>query len=86
MRDEDKPFVMYRKGPMNFTIVPRGRADLLTRIGRDTIAHCSTLTYDFEREEIRLTCAPFPGNGVGALRGEIGFGFDQAAGATDPPS
>jgi hypothetical protein len=24
MRDEDKPFVMYRKGPMNFTIVPRG--------------------------------------------------------------
>lgn len=65
---------------------PRGRADLLTRIGRDTIAHCSTLTYDFEREEIRLTCAPFPGNGVGALRGEIGFGFDQAAGATDPPS
>lgn len=24
MRDEDKPFVLYRKGPMNFTIVPRG--------------------------------------------------------------
>ena len=26
MRDEDKPFVLYRKGPMNFTIVPRGMA------------------------------------------------------------
>lgn len=25
MRDQDKPFVLYRKGPMNFTIVPRGR-------------------------------------------------------------
>lgn len=24
MRDEDKPFVLYRKGPSNFTIVPRG--------------------------------------------------------------
>jgi hypothetical protein len=24
MRDEDKPFVLYRKGPMSFTIVPRG--------------------------------------------------------------
>lgn len=24
MRNEDKPFVLYRKGPMNFTIVPRG--------------------------------------------------------------
>jgi hypothetical protein len=24
MRDQDKPFVLYRKGPMNFTIVPRG--------------------------------------------------------------
>ena len=24
MRDADKPFVLYRKGPMNFTIVPRG--------------------------------------------------------------
>lgn len=25
MRDEDKPFVMYRRGPGNFSIVPRGR-------------------------------------------------------------
>ncbi|MCL9999314.1 MAG: hypothetical protein NBV68_08030 [Erythrobacter sp.] len=24
MRDRDKPFVMYRRGPGNFTIVPRG--------------------------------------------------------------
>lgn len=26
MRDEDKPFVLYRRGPWNFTIMPRGRA------------------------------------------------------------
>jgi hypothetical protein len=26
MREEDKPFVMYRRGLMNFTIVPRGVA------------------------------------------------------------
>lgn len=24
MRDKDKPFVMYRRGPANFTIIPRG--------------------------------------------------------------
>ena len=24
MREEDKPLVLYRRGPMNFTIVPRG--------------------------------------------------------------
>lgn len=24
MRDDDKPFVMYRRGPWNFTIAPRG--------------------------------------------------------------
>ena len=24
MRDQDKPFVMYRRGPWNFNIVPRG--------------------------------------------------------------
>jgi len=24
MREEDKPFVMYRRGALNFTIVPRG--------------------------------------------------------------
>lgn len=26
MRDEDKPFVLYRRGPWNFTIMPRGKA------------------------------------------------------------
>lgn len=26
MRDADKPFVMYRRGPWNFTIMPRGKA------------------------------------------------------------
>lgn len=36
----------------------RGRPDLLTRIGRDQIAHCSSLTYDFGLSEIRLSCAP----------------------------
>lgn len=25
MRDKDKPFVMVRRGPWNFTIMPRGR-------------------------------------------------------------
>lgn len=24
MRDQDKPFVLYRRGPWNFTIMPRG--------------------------------------------------------------
>lgn len=35
----------------------RGKPDLLTRIGRDQIAHCSALTYDLARSEIRLSCA-----------------------------
>jgi hypothetical protein len=26
MREQDKPFVLYRRGPMNFHIVPRGAA------------------------------------------------------------
>lgn len=26
MRDEDKPFVLYRRGPWNFTIMPRGKS------------------------------------------------------------
>ncbi|RNJ62707.1 MAG: hypothetical protein EDM03_08600 [Porphyrobacter sp. IPPAS B-1204] len=39
---------------------PRGRVDFLTRIGRGQIAHCSALTYDFDREEIILTCGPPP--------------------------
>lgn len=38
----------------------RGRPDLLTRIGRDQIAHCSRLTYDLASEEIRLFCGAPP--------------------------
>lgn len=38
----------------------RGRPDLLTRIGRDQIAPCSTLTYDLKGSEIRLSCGPAP--------------------------
>jgi hypothetical protein len=34
----------------------RGKPDLLTRLGRDQISHCSQLTYDLEQAEIRLTC------------------------------
>ena len=34
----------------------RGSPDLLTRLGRDQIKHCSTLTYDLARSEIRLLC------------------------------
>ena len=30
--------------------------NLLTRLGRDQISHCSQLTYDLEQTEIRLTC------------------------------
>ena len=36
----------------------KGRPDLLTRIGRKQIPHCSRLTYDFEAKEIRLSCTP----------------------------
>lgn len=36
----------------------RGKPDLLTRIGRDQIAHCSSITYDLALSEIRLSCAP----------------------------
>jgi hypothetical protein len=50
--DKNNILVSRRKG--------RGKPDLLTRIGRDQIAHCSRLTYDFALEEIRLTCAPQP--------------------------
>jgi hypothetical protein len=38
----------------------KGKPDLLTRIGRDQIAHCSALTYDLAVSEIRLTCAALP--------------------------
>jgi hypothetical protein len=34
----------------------RGKPDYLSRIGRDQIAHCSRLTYDFAQSEIRLSC------------------------------
>jgi len=46
---KDHILVSRRKG--------RGSPDLLTRIGRDQIAHCSAITYDFAAEEIRLSCA-----------------------------
>ena len=49
-----------RFAPGNITVSRRkgrGKPDLLTRIGRDQIAHCSSLTYDFEAKEIRLSCA-----------------------------
>ena len=35
---------------------PRGRVDMLTRIGRSQISHCSELTYDLALNEIRLAC------------------------------
>ncbi|MCR9180756.1 MAG: hypothetical protein NXH71_11095 [Erythrobacteraceae bacterium] len=35
----------------------RGKPDLLTRIGRDQIAHCSRITYDLEQRKIGLSCA-----------------------------
>ena len=38
----------------------RGRPDLLTRIGRDQMGHCSRITYDLEQNEIRLSCGPAP--------------------------
>jgi len=38
----------------------RGKPDLLTRLGRDQIAHCSTLTYDLALNEIRLSCGALP--------------------------
>ena len=47
--DKNNILVSRRKG--------RGRPDLLTRIGRDQIAHCSQVTYDFPAREIRLRCA-----------------------------
>lgn len=48
--DKNHILVSRRKG--------RGSPDLLTRIGRDQIAHCSSLTYDQPGKEIRLSCAP----------------------------
>jgi hypothetical protein len=50
--EKDRILVSRRKG--------RGRPDFLTRIGRDQIAHCSSLTYDREAGEIQLSCGPRP--------------------------
>jgi hypothetical protein len=50
--DKGQILVSRRKG--------RGRPDLLTRIGRDQIAHCSQITYDLAQSEIRLSCGPAP--------------------------
>lgn len=50
--DKNSIIVSRRKG--------RGRPDLLTRIGRDQIAHCSAITYDFSVGEIQLSCAAPP--------------------------
>ncbi len=50
--DRNHILVSRRKG--------KGRPDLLTRIGRDQIAHCSSITYDFAASEIRLSCAAPP--------------------------
>jgi hypothetical protein len=38
----------------------KGKPDLLTRLGRDQISHCSALTYDLALDEIRLSCAAAP--------------------------
>ena len=50
--DKGQILVSRRKG--------RGRPDLLTRIGRDQIAHCSSITYDLAAGKIRLSCGPTP--------------------------
>lgn len=50
--DKSQILVSRRKG--------RGRPDLLTRLGRDQIAHCSRITYDLALSEIRLSCGPAP--------------------------
>jgi hypothetical protein len=50
--DKSQILVSRRKG--------RGRPDLLTRIGRDQIGHCSRITYDLAENEIRLSCGPAP--------------------------
>lgn len=50
--DNDEIIVSRRK--------PRGRPDLMTRIGREQFAHCSRLTYDLAAMELVLTCRPAP--------------------------
>ncbi len=50
--DRNQILVSRRKG--------RGKPDLLTRIGSNQIAHCSSITYDFEGKAIRLSCGAAP--------------------------
>lgn len=50
--DKQQIIVSQRKG--------RGKPDLLTRIGRDQIAHCSALTYDRGAATLELRCGPPP--------------------------
>lgn len=50
--DKNGIIVSRRKG--------QGKPDLLTRIGSDQIAACSSITYDFAEGTIRLSCAPSP--------------------------
>ncbi|WP_301750599.1 hypothetical protein [uncultured Erythrobacter sp.] len=50
--DKSQILVSRRKG--------RGRPDLLTRLGRDQISHCSRITYDIAASEISLSCGPAP--------------------------
>lgn len=50
--DKSQILVSRRKG--------QGRPDLLTRLGRDQIAHCSRITYDLAASEISLSCGPAP--------------------------
>lgn len=38
----------------------KGRPDVITRIGRKQIAHCSKLSFDMKAQEIELSCAPKP--------------------------
>ncbi len=50
--DKNSILVSRRKG--------RGKPDLLTRIGSDQIAHCSSITYDFAASAINLSCGAAP--------------------------
>lgn len=50
--EKNRILVSRRKG--------RGKPDLLTRIGSDQIAHCSSITYDFEAAAISLSCGAAP--------------------------
>lgn len=48
-----------RFDPRNILVSRRkgkGKPDLLTRIGRNQIAHCSAITYDLENSAIGLSC------------------------------